>query len=278
MERGLSILQQNPVEFPTILSIVTVNLNDSAGVARTLASLENARNDLRVECIFIDGGSKDDSVSLATRFYRPDNIVSEPDRGIYHAMNKGLHRAKGKYVLWLNSGDEMLPGALELVLPRLQASEAALVSFAVKRIPARAGEPTVEHVPVMSDLPGQTFSHQSTFFDRQACLDLGGYSEAYRITADRRLILQMYFKNLPIELHDDVIANFYSGGVSSSWDVHYENALVDLEFGLVGVVGYFRKVYRLNGRRGVMRGAARLWRLLRFRLRVRSGRWAREFA
>ncbi len=80
-----------------MLSIVTVNLNDAAGVARTLTSIEAARDDHRVECIFIDGGSKDDSVDLARRFYPDDRIVSEPDRGIYHAMNKGLRRACGKY-------------------------------------------------------------------------------------------------------------------------------------------------------------------------------------
>ncbi len=251
-----------------MLSIVTVNLNDAAGVARTLTSIEAARDDHRVECIFIDGGSKDDSVDLARRFYPADRIVSEPDRGIYHAMNKGLRKACGKYVLWLNSGDELLPGALEVVLAKLQLSTASLVSFAVNRISARAGEPVVVHTPALSELPGQTFSHQSTFFDRQVCLALGGYFETYRITADRRLILQMYFRSLPIELHDDVIANFYSGGVSSSWAVHYENAMIDWEFGLVGLVGYFRKVYALNGRRGVAKGAAMLFRLQRSRLRA----------
>ena len=91
-----------------LISIVTINKNNGSGLQRTINSLREAKSDPDIELIFIDGASSDNSLDLAHDFYKPENLVTELDNGIYSAMNKGLYLSNGKYILWLNSGDELI--------------------------------------------------------------------------------------------------------------------------------------------------------------------------
>ena len=89
------------------LSIVTINLNNVAGLHETIISVLN-QSSADLEYIIIDGGSTDGSAELIKEY--SDRIyywVSEPDSGIYNAMNKGIRKASGEYLLFLNSGDAL---------------------------------------------------------------------------------------------------------------------------------------------------------------------------
>ena len=92
-----------------MLSIVTINKNNYAGLEQTIASLKLVtKRDFQWVCI--DGKSTDGSVLLAQRFAQAsDVIVSEGDSGIYAAMNKGVIQAHGEQILFLNSGDILVP-------------------------------------------------------------------------------------------------------------------------------------------------------------------------
>lgn len=90
-----------------MLSIITVNFNNAEGLKKTIDSLQSIRKS-GFQWIFIDGGSVDNSLQLANNFSKTgDVIVSEPDFGIYNAMNKGIDYAAGNQILFLNSGDEL---------------------------------------------------------------------------------------------------------------------------------------------------------------------------
>jgi glycosyltransferase involved in cell wall biosynthesis len=87
------------------LSIITINYNDVLGLKRTLESVTGQIYS-NFEYIVINGGSTDGSKELLEKY--TDKIsywVSEPDQGIYHAMNKGIEKASGEYLLFMNSGD-----------------------------------------------------------------------------------------------------------------------------------------------------------------------------
>ena len=87
------------------LTIITVNLNDSPGLQKTIQSVINQSFD-EFEYVVIDGGSSDNSVEVIKRYGgRIKYWVSEKDKGIYNAMNKGLNKATGTFCLFLNSGD-----------------------------------------------------------------------------------------------------------------------------------------------------------------------------
>jgi len=88
-----------------VLSVITINLNNKSGLQKTLASVAS-QTFKDIEYIVIDGGSNDGGVELIKA--NEKNITkwqSEPDRGIYDAMNKGIEKATGEYLLFLNSGD-----------------------------------------------------------------------------------------------------------------------------------------------------------------------------
>ena len=88
-----------------MLSIVTINRNNAAGLSKTIASLQEQSTG-NFEWVFIDGNSTDDSLLIANAFKRQnDVVVSESDSGIYNAMNKGIVKASGEMIIFLNSGD-----------------------------------------------------------------------------------------------------------------------------------------------------------------------------
>jgi len=92
----------------TKLSIITINYNNASGLQKTMESvLTQTSRDF--EYIIIDGDSTDRSVDVIKRLIQstnqPINFISEPDSGIYNAMNKGIRMAKGEYIQFLNSGD-----------------------------------------------------------------------------------------------------------------------------------------------------------------------------
>lgn len=86
-----------------LISVITVTYNASATLGPTLASVAEQTFD-DFEYLVIDGASSDNTVDLAGKCPRA-HVVSGPDRGIYDAMNKGLHLAGGKYVIFMNAGD-----------------------------------------------------------------------------------------------------------------------------------------------------------------------------
>jgi glycosyltransferase involved in cell wall biosynthesis len=101
----------------THLSIITITYNAERFLERTILSILNAKQDLNIEYFVIDGGSKDGTIDII-RKYQNDitRWISEPDGGLYDAMNKGLAMATGDYLWFLNAGDEIHD---EQVLSRL---------------------------------------------------------------------------------------------------------------------------------------------------------------
>ena len=87
------------------LTIITINYNNANGLEKTIQSVVS-QTFTDYEYIIIDGGSTDDSVAIIKKYEQHINFwVSEPDKGIYNAMNKGISHAHGEYCNFMNSGD-----------------------------------------------------------------------------------------------------------------------------------------------------------------------------
>lgn len=146
------------------LSIVTVVFNDWAGLQRTLNSVAPHRSD-DIEHWIIDG-STDGQVRGALEQNRPPRtyLLSEPDDGLYDAMNKGLDRSQGTYVLFLNAGDQLHEDfSLEAARGIADGKEQVLVGYSVERWgndgylrPGRGREVDALQMP----------PHQATFYPR----------------------------------------------------------------------------------------------------------------
>lgn len=94
------------------LTIITINLNNKAGLQTTIDSVI-AQTYKDFEWIIIDGGSTDGSKELIEKYTNYIKYwVSEPDKGIYNAMNKGIKVAEGEYLQFLNSGDSLFSNSV----------------------------------------------------------------------------------------------------------------------------------------------------------------------
>ena len=95
----------------SLISVVTVNYNNADGLRKTVMSVESQINrGANLEHVIVDGGSNDDFGSVISDIhYKNFSIISEPDNGIYDAMNKGVRLASGNSIVFLNSGDYFYP-------------------------------------------------------------------------------------------------------------------------------------------------------------------------
>jgi glycosyltransferase involved in cell wall biosynthesis len=169
-----------------MLSIVTINWNNAAGLERTIASLRS-QSSSQFEWVFVDGHSTDDSCKLAQAFARTgDQMISESDAGIYNAMNKGARLANGSHVLFLNSGDVFADTkAVERINFDLQSQPDLIMYGFEVRGKVRMPKPAWRRFWSMPT------SHQAMVLNRKILLTKP-YDESYRFAADFEHFLRIY--------------------------------------------------------------------------------------
>lgn len=174
------------------LSIITVNLNNKDGLQKTIDSvLYQTYKDF--EWIVIDGGSTDGSKELIEKY--SDHItywVSEPDKGIYNAMNKGIRAAKGEYVEFLNSGDIYFnERVLEKVISHLYHTEIIYGSAIIRNEGKEKRIHLQQEVSSFYDLVKKPINHQSSFIKKELFERYGLYDESLRIVSDWKFFLEV---------------------------------------------------------------------------------------
>ena len=200
------------------LSVITVNLNNLAGFRKTLFSIIKQVN-VRYELIVIDGGSTDGSIDLIKNNSRYINYwVSEHDRGVYHAMNKGLEQATGDYCIFLNSGDYFFDknvlSNVDTLLDRSSDISYGLIQWedSLKYWNPRRGIKPFE-MAFKSLVP-----HQGVFFKTEVLKNMGGYIERYKVVSDWALILAIHNKSSKIQKIELVISMCEKQGISSTYE------------------------------------------------------------
>lgn len=198
------------------LTIITINLNDYKGLEKTLKSVWENQTFTDFEHIVIDGGSTDGSVDVIKRY--SDKLaywVSEPDKGIYNAMNKGILKAKGDYLLFLNGGDWLADDVLCKVFSDDYDEDFIYGNFTYvygdNKTRYREFEDEINYTTVFNDSLG----HQSTFIKR-SLFDNELYREDYRIVSDWIFFVKHIIQaGASTRLVDLNIAFFNDYGVSS---------------------------------------------------------------
>ncbi|TYR38235.1 glycosyltransferase [Sphingobacterium phlebotomi] len=199
------------------LSIITVNLNNIEGLKNTLESVRK-QTYKEFEYIVIDGASTDGSVELIKNSPIVDSWISEKDTGVYEAMNKGIEKASGDYLLFLNSGDLLFSNnVIEAVIPKL-ISEAII--YGDIQFVEQDGE-TLDTYYFPENLSFKYFFHQSlghpsTFIRKDLFEKYGKYETNYKIVADWVFFTRVIIKEQVSTKHiTDVISIFYMDGMSS---------------------------------------------------------------
>jgi putative colanic acid biosynthesis glycosyltransferase len=199
-------------------SIITVVLNNAGGLRRTAESLREQDRSL-YEWLIIDGGSTDE-IDVVRQEYGDilDIFVCETDRGLYDAMNKGLVRATGKYVLFLNADDTLMPSALGECDLQINSQDPGdgftfVIGAALQRFPN--GVTRIRH-PIGFDaiwhrLPS---SHQATFINRLEHLEVPHCLE-YKVSSDFYTVARIFLqRRRPVLFLSTIIVETPVGGNS----------------------------------------------------------------
>lgn len=206
------------------ISVITINFNNGAGLKNTVTSVIE-QDYCDVEYLVIDGGSKDDSVDiikkLSSKIYY---WISELDDGIYHAMNKGINKASGKYLIFLNSGDCFNSSS---VITCMVANLKKNIDTDVLYGNVVLLDPNTHNVgkPVVWRYPSQltltffkqgTINHQASAIRASIFSEIGPYPEHFKIAADYWLFLMMMLHNKKFTFIDEVLVKYDSSGITAS--------------------------------------------------------------
>lgn len=215
------------------ISIVTITYNAEAVLQRTLDSV-SSQTYRGIEHLIIDGASKDGTMDLVSRYKVRDlpyevRVVSEPDKGIYDAMNKGLRLATGEYIVFLNAGDTLHDEkTLDMVASSLQPaanSQQPAVIYGDTNIVDDEGHfLRKRHLSVPDNLTWRSFKqgmlvcHQAFYARLDIARDIP-YDLQYRHSADVdwciRVMKEAERRHLPLVRVQGVVADFLDGGDSS---------------------------------------------------------------
>ena len=219
------------------LSIITINYNNKAGLEKTIQSVTSqTSNDF--EWVIIDGGSTDGSKEVIINLtHNPRSATtgdacvtqgsknlnvnigywcSEPDRGIYNAMNKGIAHATGEYLLFLNSGDNLHDKYVIKDFNELANTEDIIAGDIT--LDGSSDQILCSPDEAELDFDYMRFSivrHSAAFFKSSLFKVYGGYDESYRIVSDLKFFLDALIKyNCSYSHWHRVVSDFNTEGIS----------------------------------------------------------------
>ncbi len=196
------------------ISVVTVVRNGAPHLARAMDSVL-AQTGIELEYLVVDGGSDDGSVEIIrSKAAGLAWWVSEPDQGISDAFNKGLARATGELVLFLNADDWYEPGALARIAGAwVAAPRPPAVLYGDCLVHGVAGRRRVQadHLGLHRDM---TLCHPSLAISVAALQRHGGFRTDFRLAMDYELLLRLLLAGESFARVDAALANFTLGGIS----------------------------------------------------------------
>ncbi len=203
------------------LSIITVNLNNAAGLDKTINSIL-FQTWQEFEYIIVDGGSIDGSKELIDQFAidnkRLTKWISEPDTGIFNAMNKGIKIASGEYILFLNSGDFLFSSSvLEKTFANCTYTEDFICAkCAVSNNGKVAFVTNPPHNFTFKNFFNTTLAHQSTFIKSALFKKFGNYREDLRLKSDWEFFVRtIILHKCTTTIIDVILTDYNLSGVSA---------------------------------------------------------------
>ena len=226
--------------YKLLVSVITPCYNSSSTIEKTLECIENQTYE-NIEYIIIDGGSTDDTLEIIKRHKdrlpKRLKIVSEPDKGIYDAMNKGIGLAGGALIGIVNSDDWYEPDTVAQAVKHYGGNQYEVI-YGMQRNFLREKEKTT-FIHYHDFLPDQMITHPTCFVTADAYRDFGTFDTRYRSAADYDLMLRFYeSKRVVFTPVLCVMSNFRLGGMSWSQTGVRENAVIRYKRGYMSKKRY----------------------------------------
>ena len=215
------------------VTVVTAVLNDAGHIEQTILSVIS-QTDIEIEYIIVDGGSKDGTLELIGKYKdKISLLISEPDRGVYDAMNKGIKYSTGDFVYFLNSGDVLLNPSILSKIKFEDVNVRNTIIYGNVIVAYGNIEALEKPRPFFKSkmkFKGIGICHQSMFFPGELIRN-EKYDLSYNIAADYDLAYRLWRKGTLFLYKDITIAKYDWGkGISSNpyklLDVYRENARV----------------------------------------------------
>ncbi len=202
----------------TLVSIITVSFNSEKTIAQTINSVRRQTYS-NIEYIIIDGCSRDSTVSIIEKNKDIiDYYLSEPDDGLYYAMNKGLELAQGQYILLLNSDDWYEDNAVETLVSALDYSGCDFVGGLARYIDEDSG-----HSKILRSMPfdhssylRMSLRHETMLVPARLYNSVGPYNTEFKIIADKFLTAMLFKSGFTYYEVPTAILNFRTSGVSNT--------------------------------------------------------------
>lgn len=205
-----------------LFSIITVTYNAAGTVERTLRSVASQTCTL-YEHIIVDGASRDDTLAIVAAAHASERrrVISEPDRGLYDAMNKGLGMARGDYLIFLNAGDKFhSPDTLQLIADRIMAADyPGIVYGQTNLVDDRGDYVGPRHLTAPESLTYRDFArgmlvcHQAFVVLRRIA---PYYDLSYRFSADYDWCVQCLQHSRRNVYAGDVLIDYLSEGLTTA--------------------------------------------------------------
>jgi glycosyltransferase involved in cell wall biosynthesis len=233
-----------------LLTIITVTKNCVSTIERTLESIKSTKSD-EVEYIVVDGVSHDGTIKVIEKHSKIiDLFICEPDTGIYHAMNKGVAKANGKFVLFINGDDELIPDGVKKVLGLLSSCREQVVC-ATTIVIGDEYNPGFSYIPDPPKLVyWDSIPHPSSFVRRELLVQFP-FREDLKIASDYDFFLKIFLAGMSFKVVPYQSALHYYGGASSNTNTAREEAGLILKDHL----GWWRASY--------YKSILNLWRSIR---------------
>lgn len=222
-------------------SIITVCYNSAKTIERTIKSVLDQPCD-RWEYIIVDGKSTDNTLEIVNAYAKKENrirVISEPDYGIYDAMNKGIEMAQGTLIGMVNSDDYYEKDALQSIQEAYKGSDYEIV-YGMQRNWSADGR-IMSIIFNHHDFMEQTMiCHPTCFITKKLYAEIGMYSLQYKSSSDYDFMIRMHRDNrvvfTPVY---KIISNFAYGGMSDSVEAHLETFKIWRKYGCISKKRYW---------------------------------------
>ncbi|WP_158796533.1 glycosyltransferase family 2 protein [Pedobacter sp. L105] len=236
------------------VSIITINYNNKTGLQKTINSVFE-QSSTNFEFIVVDGNSTDGSKELlALHSDQFTKWVSEPDSGIYNAMNKGISLSTGDYLLFLNSGDYLAgKDVIEKVIGMIDGSYGIYYGDIIFEELKQKKKVVFPEQLTFNFFFAANLSHQASFIKRKLFDELFYYNEKFKIASDWEFFIYAICKqNVPYK-HLPLLTTIYDGtGLSSNavnYEVMYQERRISLQKYFPAFVEDYTQISQFQDRR-----------------------------
>lgn len=229
-----------------LVSIFTVVFNGEMYLEETIKSVINQSYD-HIEFIIVDGGSTDGTIELIKKYEdQIDYWVSEKDKGIYDAMNKGLILSTGDYIGVLNADDyyhiDAVKESIQKILTTQSDYSVGKVQFINSKIVATPIFPMKDNYIYQE----MTYPHISAFIAKEAYKSIGLFNDKYKIAGDFDMSIKIHLSGYKACYVDNIIIGYLQeGGISSSTQTNLEFLNVVIANGKPKLNAYLEYLFQI---------------------------------